>query len=436
MERILIKDLKSEVSKSVLIKGWVSVRRDQGKMVFFDIRDRSGSVQGVVLPQATEAISVAKEIRPEYVVEMEGIVNQRPPKNINPEILNGDIELEIKSIKILSVAEPPFELQSEINIDTYLDHQPFTLRSSRARDVFKVQETLISGFREGLRNQDFTEFQAPALVGGDAEGGAAAFTVDYYYNQKAYLATSPQFYKQIMVGVYERCFATPKVFRGEKHATTRHLSEYSSLDFEMGFINDHTDVMEVLEKTINHIVSSIKEKHTDILKRFNVEEILLPRKIPVLKLREVQKILGVAEDPDLEPEQERAISEWAKENHKSDFVFVTHYPVSKRPFYTYEDESDKGFTKSFDLLFRGLEITTGGQRVHNHDELIERMKMKGLDPKKFLFYLEAFKVGMPPHGGSATGLERLTARILGLSNVKEATLFPRDINRIDTLLSE
>ena len=423
MERTLIGELAGKKGEAVLIQGSVSVRRDQGKMVFFDFRDRSGAVQGVVLPKS-EAIETAKEVRNEYVVSVEGKVNARPEKNVKADTQNGDIELEVTKIEIISKAEIPFELGSEVNLDTYLDHMPFTLRSEKAKQIFKVQEAIIQGFRDGMKAQDFVEFQAPALVGGDAEGGAAAFKVDYYYDQKAFLATSPQIYKQIMVGVFERAFTTPKIFRGEKHSTSRHLSEYSSLDFEMGFIKDHTDVMAALERTMRLIVDKVGLP------------VVMPEKIPVLKLREVQKILGVSTDePDLEPEHERAIGEWALKEHNSDFVFVTHYPVSKRPFYTYEDENDKGYTKSFDLLFRGLEITTGGQRVHNHDELVDRMKGRGLKPELFSYYLQAFKVGMPPHGGSATGLERLTARLLNLPNVKEATLFPRDLNRIDTLLS-
>ncbi len=422
MDRMLIGELGKHVGETVSVSGWVDVRRDQGKMVFFDFRDRSGSVQGVVLPKSN-AMETAKDVRSEYVVRVGGVVNKRPEKNTQANRQNGEIELEIISIEVLSKAEIPFELGAEVNLDTYLDHQPYTLRSQKARDIFKVQGTIIQAFRDSMRTQDFVEFQAPALVGGDAEGGAAAFEVEYYYDHKAYLATSPQFYKQIMVGVFERAFTTPKVFRGEKHSTTRHLSEYSSLDFEMGFIKDHLDVMAVLTQTIRHIVD-----RTGL-------SVALPKEIPVLKLREAQKILGVSEDPDLEPEHERAICAWALKEKGSDFVFVTHYPVSKRPFYTYEDEADPGYTKSFDLLFRGLEVTTGGQRIHTYEHLVERIKDKGLDPEKFSFYLEAFKVGMPPHGGSATGLERLTARLLNLPNVKEATLFPRDLNRIDTLLS-
>jgi len=422
--RVLIRDLQNHIDEEVLVQGWIDVRRDQGKMIFFDFRDRTGTVQGVVLPKSP-AMDTAKDIRSEYVVSVAGKVNKRPEKNINPEIQNGDIELEITGISVLSKAETPFERDAELNIDTYLDHQPYTLRSKEAQRIFKVQAVIVEAYREALRERGFVEFQAPALVGGDAEGGAAAFKVDYYYEQKAYLATSPQFYKQIMVGVFERAFSTSKVFRGEKHATTRHLSEYSTLDFEMGFIQDHTDVMATLEEVMRHIAKRVPEG-----------EMRMPEKIPVLTLREVQKTLGVSlDEPDLEPEHERAICEWVFKEHGSDFLFVTHYPMSKRPFYTYEDENNPGYSKSFDLLFRGLEISTGGQRVHRYDELVERLQARGMDPALFSFYLETFKVGMPPHGGSAVGLERLTARMLNLANVKEATLFPRDLNRIDTLLS-
>jgi len=435
MERTLIKDLKSKTGEAVLIQGWVSVRRDQGKMVFFDFRDRSGSVQGVTLPQSG-AIETAKEIRTEYVVGVEGVVNTRPEKNVNADIQNGDIELEITNIEIIAKAEIPFELGGELNLDTYLDHLPYTVRSARARDIFAVQATIIEAFRASLRGREFVEFQAPAIVGGDAEGGAAAFKVDYYYDQKAFLATSPQLYKQIMVGAFERVFTTAKIWRGEKHATARHLSELVQMDFEMGFIKDHADVMDALEATMRDVVAAVGEKHSDILARFGVELPKLPKgKFPTLKLKEAQDLLGIPHEPDLEPEHERQLHEWALREHNSDFVFVTHFPLSKRPFYTFEDPDDLGHTRYFDLLFRGLEVNSGGQRVHNYDTLVERIKQKGLDPEKFAFYLQAFKVGMPPHGGCSTGLERLTARMLELANIREATLFPRDLNRIDTLLS-
>lgn len=441
-ERTYIADLGSKKGERASISGWVSVRRDQGKLVFFDFRDMTGTVQGVVLP-GSPAMEIAKEVRGEYVVRVEGQVNARPEKNIQTDRQNGDIELEVGNLTVLSAAQDlPFALGTDVNLDTYLDYLPYTLRDPKKKEIFKLQATLIEGFREGLRKQRFTEFQAPALVGGDAEGGASAFKVDYYYEQKAYLATSPQLYKQIMVGVLERAFTTPKIFRGEKHATTRHLSEYSSLDFEMGFIRDHRDVMAALEATVRHMLERVLTEHPGIFERFGTTAPLLPAEIPVIKLREGQEIIerefgGKAiGEPDLEPEHERQLCEWSAREHGSDFLFVTHYPVAKRPFYTYEDEEDPGFTKSFDLLFRGLEITTGGQRVHDYGLLIEKARAKGLDPDLFSYYLMAFKYGMPPHGGSATGLERLTARLLDLPNVKEATLFPRDINRIDTRLSE
>lgn len=256
------------------------------------------------------------------------------------------------------------------------------------------------------------------------------------------MATSPQLYKQIMVGVYEKVFTTGNVFRAEKHSTSRHTNEYTSLDMEMGFINDHHDVMKLTSLLMEHIVLSVEKRGERELKLFGQEKIKVSKEIPYIKLRDAQKIIkkergeNCESEPDLSPQHERWISEYALKEYDSDFIFVTHFPVEKRPMYTYEDEDDPGYTKSFDLLFRGIEINTGSQRVHNHATLVENIKKKGLDPEKFSFYLQAFKYGMPPHGGFGMGLERLTAKFLGLGNVKEATLFPREINRIDTLLSE
>ncbi len=436
-DRLYIKDLKDHAGKEVAIAGWVDVRRDQGKMVFFDLRDMTGKVQCVALPSHADAIEQAKDIRPEWVLKISGTVNQRPEKNINKEVLNGEIELEVMGIEVLSQAiDLPFEKDAEVNLDTYLDYLPLTLRTERGKDIFKVQETIIHAFREALQKESFTEFQCPAIAGGDAEGGAMAFKIDYYNDQTAYLATSPQLYKQIMTGIFEKVFTTPKIFRGEKHSTTRHLSELTQMDFEMAFIQDEKDVMEVLEKVIQHIVKQVAENHSEVFSRFNTEVPLAPKKFPILTLRQAQKILGVAEDPDLEPEQERNICEWAKKEHHSDFVFITRFPTAKRAFYTYEEPSEAPYSRGFDLLFRGLEINSGAQRIHNYDSLIKKMKERGLDPEKFSFYLQTFKYGMPPHGGCSTGLERMTARMLELANVKEATLFPRDMNRIDKRLSE
>ncbi len=441
MERTLIAELGKKVGEKALIEGWVSVRRDQGKMVFFDFRDRSGIAQGVTLPQS-EAIGTAKETAREAVVAVVGTVNKRPEKNVNPNMQNGDIELEIHSIEALAAPRDlPFDLDAELNIDTYLDFLPYTLRADKARAVFKVQAEITKAYRAFLGSDGFTEFQAPKLIGDDAEGSGEVFEVAYLYGKTAHLATSPQLYKQIMVGVFERVFAIGNVFRAEKHSTTRHLNEYTSMDAELGFIRDHTDIMAVETRLMKAICEHLEKTCTAEFALLKAEVPVVPETIPSMKLREAQELIfketgkDKRTEPDLEPEDERWLCEWAKRTHNSDFVFVTHYPVSKRPFYTYEDESDKGFTKSFDLLFRGVEITTGGQRRHDYDNLIEGMKMKGLVPENFSFYLQAFKYGMPPHGGWGMGLERLTAKFLGLHNVKEATLFPRDINRIDVRLT-
>ncbi|MBX4192006.1 aspartate--tRNA(Asn) ligase [Candidatus Parcubacteria bacterium] len=440
MERTLIGELNTKEGQEVTIQGWVSVRRDQGKMVFFDFRDRTGSVQGVVLPKS-EAIETAKEVRNEYVVSVVGMVNKRPEKNVNAGVQNGDIELEVKQIEIISKAEIPFELGSEVNLDTYLDNMPFTLRTPKQKAIFKVQAEIIKAYRAFLNSEGFTEFQAPKLIGDDAEGSGEVFEVKYLYDKTAHLATSPQLYKQIMVGVFERVFTTGNVFRAEKHATTRHLNEYTSIDAEMGFIKDHTDVMDMETKLMRHICEHLRTTCNEEFKLLDAQVPEVGETIPHIKLREAQELIfketgkDKRNEPDLEPEDERWLCEWSKREHNSDFVFVTHYPVSKRPFYTYEDEQDPGFTKSFDLLFRGIEITTGGQRRHNLENLIEGAKNKGLDPNNFSYYFQAFKTGLPPHGGWGMGLERLTAKFLNLANVKEATLFPRDINRIDTLLS-
>jgi nondiscriminating aspartyl-tRNA synthetase len=441
MERTTIVNLGSHVGKEVSISGWVDVRRDQGKMVFFDFRDRSGVVQGVVLPKSP-AMEVAKDVRSEYVVRVEGIVNKRPEKNAQADKQNGDIELEINSITVLSKAEVlPFPKDEEVNLDTYLDYLPLTLRSERARAIFKVQAEIANAYRGFLGLEGFTEFQAPKLIGDDAEGGANVFSVPYFNDKVAHLGTSPQFYKQIMVGVLERVYAIGNVYRAEKHSTTRHLNEYTSMDLEMGFITDHHDLMSLETRLMHAIIEQLRENCAGEFKLLGAELPKAPKEFPVLKLREALELIyketgrDNRNEPDLEPEDERWLSEWALKEKGSDFIFVTHYPVAKRPMYTMEDAEDPGYTKSFDLLFRGVEITTGGQRRHEYDNLVEGIKMKGLDPEKFSYYLQAFKYGMPPHGGWGMGLERLTQKMLGLANVKEASLFPRDINRIDTRLS-
>lgn len=435
MKRTLIVELGKHVGETVSINGWVDVRRDHGKLVFLDIRDRSGKVQCVCLPNHAEAVATAQTLRPEWVVRIEGIVNERPEKMRTSE-QNGGLELETVAIEVLAQAqELPFEKDTEVNLDTRLDNRPLTLRSERERAIFSVQATIVDAYRRSLRRQGFTEFQAPGLVGGDAEGGSAVFKVDYYDHKTAYLATSPQLYKQIMVGVFERVSTIAKVFRAEKSTTTRHLSESTQMDFEMGFIKDEMEVLDVLESVIRDVVTEVGEKHADAFALLGAEIPKLGEKFPRITLREAQEIVGSTED-DMDPEGERKICEWALKEHNSDFVFITKFPAKVRAFYTMPDESSgAGLSRGFDLLFRGLEINSGAQRINKYDEMVTRFEQRGMDPDKFSFYLQAFKYGMPPHGGCSTGLDRFTMKLLNLANVREASLFPRDMNRIDTLLS-
>jgi nondiscriminating aspartyl-tRNA synthetase len=442
MKRVYIKDLKRNLGKEVSISGWVDVRRDHGKLIFVDLRDMTGKVQTVIIPDHVEAYKIAKELRGEWVVAMVGKVNERPAKMANGNEANGTIEFEVFTIRVLSAAkELPFELTAETNIDTYLDYLPLTLRATKHAAVFKIQAVIVKAFRDFFNSQDFTEIQAPKLIGDDAEGGANSFNVEYF-KHIAHLAQSPQLYKQIMVGVFERVFAVGNVYRAEKHSTTRHLNEYTSLDVEMGFIESHEDIMNMETEFLKYLSNTLEKECAAEFKLLGAKIPKVSDEISRMTLREAQKLIAketgkdCVGEPDLEPEHERWLCAYAAEKLDSEFIFITNFPTAQRPFYTYRDEKDPTYTKGFDLLFRGVEITTGAQRIHNYDDLVSSLKEKKLNPEKFSFYLQAFKYGLPPHGGFGLGLERLTAKLLGIDNVKEATLFPRDLNRIDILLSE
>ncbi|MDB4984019.1 MAG: aspartyl-tRNA synthetase, archaeal type [Patescibacteria group bacterium] len=443
-DRILIADLNQHIDQEVAICAWTDTRRDQGKMVFFEFRDRTGKVQGVTLPNSP-AMEIAKTLRSEWVVKVTGKVNKRPERNIQADKINGDIELEVLGVEVLSEAhELPFNSTADLNLDTLLDNRPLTLRRPREQAIFKVQSEILGSFREFLTKENFTEFRAPAIVGGDAEGGTEVFKFDYFYGKTAYLGTSPQLYKQMMVGVFERVFTVANVFRAEKHATARHLNEYTSLDIEMGFIDGPEDVMKMESRLLKYVTEHLKKVCSKEFELLGAEFPLIPEgdMFPAMKLTDAQKLISDAtgvdctQEPDLDPEHERWLCEYSKKEFGSDFIFITNYPRTKRPFYAMDDENVPGRTKCYDLLFRGLELISGNQREHRYEKLVEKMKWKGLDPEKFSFYLQAFKYGLPPHGGLGMGLERLTARFLNIPNIKEATLFPRDINRIDQLLSK
>jgi nondiscriminating aspartyl-tRNA synthetase len=328
----------------------------------------------------------------------------------------------------------PFEVKNlNVSLPVLLDWRPLAFKNENIRKIFHVQEIIANSFRQTLKSLDFFEFQAPTIVPANAEGGAAVFHIDYY-DSDAYLAQSPQLYKQIMVGGFERVFTVAKVFRAEPSVTTRHLAEYTSLDAEMGFISSWEDLMETCQAVMKTVIANLEGKY----------QIDLPKisdNIPRIKMREAQEIIfqrterDHRKEPDLAPEDEKDICEYAKEKYNSDFIFITHYPVKKRPFYTFADPQDPDYTLSFDLLCRGLEIVTGGQRINQCDQLVANIKKWGNKPEDFEYYPQAFKYGLPPEGGFAIGLERLTKQILGLENIREACAFPRDMERIDQRLS-
>ncbi len=438
MKRILTLETLKNIKKEVALAGWVDRRRDHGRLVFIDLRDRSGVVQVV---GGTEL----GELRPEFVVEIVGRVEKRPENLINPKIPTGAVEVKAKRVKVLAeAASLPFDMGTEelnLELPTLLDYRALTLRYPKVQAIFKVQEAIIAGFRMALKELGFTEFQAPAIVPVATEGGAEVFPVKYF-DHTAYLAQSPQLYKQILVGVFERVFTLAHAYRAEPSVTARHLTEYLSLDAEMGFIESWEEVVDTAEAVIKKTLAAVAQGCSRELEMYGASVPETSGKIPRIKIRDAQEIIfkrtgrDVRREPDLSPEDEREICRWAGEEYKSELLFVTHYPVSKRPFYTYPDPKDADYTLSFDLLGRGMELVTGGQRINDYNQLLANAKKWGNDPKDFELYLQAFKYGMPPEGGFALGVERLTMQILGLENLREASLFPRDMERIDGRLSE
>lgn len=444
-KRIFIKELREHKNEDVLIKGWVNVRRDQGKMIFFDFRDMTGTVQGVVLPQNQETLEIGKQLRQECVVAVQGTVNERPEKNRNANIDNGDIELEIKSITILAMADIlPFDMSLEgfnLDITTELDNRALTIRHPKIQAVFKVKETIIDAFRTIMKEHMFFEFQAPSIVPATAEGGAEVFKIGYF-NKSAYLSQSPQLYKQIVMTAFERCFSVNKVFRAEPSSTTRHLTEIVSLDAEMAFIDSWKDIRDMAEKTIRFILSEIQSRNKKELALLNVELPEMISETPTLSLREAhQKIFDTfgrdnRGDKDLSSQDEVDICEIIKKETGSDFVFVYGYPTRQKPFYVYPNEEEPEYNEGVDLICRGRELLSGGRRINDYNQLMKHVDEWGLDPKTISMFLQAFRYGVPPEGGFAFGAERITMQFLNLANVRQACMFPRDMNRIDARLNE
>lgn len=412
-------------NRAVTLHGMVHALRDLGGVTFLTLRTREGLVQ-CVCPRRPEGV------REECAVSVSGVLRPEPRAP-------GGAELAEARFTVLSrpAAPPPVPLskKSSVSLDTELSLRPVTLRAPRARAVFRIQAAVCRAFREFLQGEGFTEIHTPKLGQAGAEGGSSQFRLDYF-GRKAVLAQSPQLYKQAMVGVFERVYEIGPVFRAEKHATQRHLNEYTSLDLEMGFLHSFTDLMALEQGFLRRLVALLRQEYAGELALLGAE---LPdaEHIPAVRFDEAKRLAAEAygyairEPYDLEPEEEQHIGRYAKEVWGSDFVFVTHYPGRKRPFYTMDDPEDPRYTLSFDLLFRGMEITTGGQRIHNYGQQVEKLKARGMEPEDFSGYLLFHKHGAPPHGGLGIGLERLTMQLCGLDNIRRASLFPRDRTRLE-----
>ncbi|MFI6484647.1 aspartate--tRNA(Asn) ligase [Nonomuraea sp. NPDC050663] len=413
MSRVLSAALSEHVGHSVTIAGWVHRRRRLKSVSFLIVRDRAGLAQVVVhegeLPPEESVVEVTATV----------VANQQAP---------GGVELVEPEIAVLSepAQAPPFDLfrpAVPAALPTVLDHAPVALRHPALRAVLEISGASVAGFRATLDSAGFTEIHTPKLVASATESGANVFQVDYF-GRPAYLAQSPQFFKQMMVGVFERVYEVGPVFRAEPHDTARHLAQYTSLDVELGFVRDHRDVMAVLREVLSGMVESVRRRG------HGVELPRVPEEIPALHFTEAKALAGDDGEPDLSPAQERALSEWALREHGSEFVFVTGYPMVKRPFYTHPDPGRPGYSNGFDLLFRGMELVTGGQRLHRHADYLAALAERGEPAEPYEGYLSAFAHGMPPHGGFAIGLERWVSRLAGLPNVRQAALFPRDLHRL------
>ena len=348
-------------------------------------------------------------------------------------------DLQMIQIEVLSkpVEPSPVVINNkcvDTSMETLLNFRPVTLRNEKERAIFKLQEGITYGIREFLKKEKFTEIRTPKIVYAGAEGGANIFRLDYF-GREAYLAQSPQFYKQMMVGVFERVYEIAPVFRAEKHDTSRHLNEYTSVDFEMGYICSFEDIMQMETMMLKHVMEYLNEQYGDEIRLLKVKLPVI-KEIPAIKFKEAKELISVEyhrpikDFDDFEPEEEKLLFELIKKKTESEFVFVTHYPSPKRPFYAMDSVENEEETLSFDLLFRGLEITTGGQRIHGYKEQVEKMVRRGMNTELFESYLMMHKYGMPPHGGLGLGLERFTSKLLEQENVRLSTLFPRDINRL------
>lgn len=427
--RTLAADLpQAQPGRQVRLEGWIHRRRFLAAVTFLIVRDRTGLAQVVIRADDQEALGVARDHGEESVVAVTGLATP------NPAAPGG---MELTGPRIIPLAgpaqAPPVELWRptlDASLPTLLDHAAVTWRHPAQRAAWQLAAASLRGFRSALDGLGFTEIQTPKLVPSATESGASVFGVDYF-GGRAYLAQSPQFYKQAMVGVFERVYETGPVFRAEPHDTARHLAEYVSLDAELGFIGSHRDVLAVLRHALAGMTAAAREQAAPAVERLGITLPEVPAEFPVIHFRDALDLAGAPPDePDLAPAHEQALGRWAAREHGSDFLAVEGYPMRKRPFYTHPQPADERWSNSFDLLFRGVELVTGGQRLHRYADYLAAIRARGGDPAAYAGYLDCFAHGMPPHGGFAIGLERWTSRLTGAENVREVTLFPRDLHRL------
>ena len=426
MERILITNVSNFQEKEIKIEGWVYRIRKLKNITFLVIKDRSGLIQCIFDNEVRDL----NTLKIESVISVVGIVKSSN-NSLHPcEIIGNEFHI------ISEAQELPIEINKKelnINLDTILNNRILSLRHEKTNSIFKIQNIIVQSFREFLIKNDFTEIFTPNIVAEGTEGGTELFKVDYF-GKTAYLAQSPQFYKQMMVGAgFERVFEVAHVYRAEEHNTSRHLNEYVSMDLEMGFINDEFDIVNLEEKLIKYMLKSLEEKAKRYLEILKVEVPRIENSIPRMDFSEAISVLREVYgkenlEDDLDPESEKLICSYVKEKFNCDFIFLVNYPIKKRAMYTMPFK--EGGSRSFDLLFKGVEITSGGERINNYNMLIESIKNKGLNPEHYENYTDIFKYGMPKHGGLAIGLERFTARLLSLENVREASFITRDRTRI------
>lgn len=435
MERTLSNDVKSHVGNEVLVRGWLHKKRLLGGLNFIVIRDRSGLTQ-IVLQDETE-IEKLRGLQVGTILSVQG-------KAVNEPRAPGGAELhEPKvTVEVPVTDESPIEIDKPLshkpeNLDTLFDTRVIGLRNLKEQAIFKIQAEVEEAIGGYLKSQDFVQFNSPKLLPGATEGGAELFKLDYF-GKEATLAQSAQFYKQVLVGVYERVFEINPTYRAEPSATTRHMTEFITVDAEMGFVT-FPEILDLLSNLVNAVVKDVWEKHEAELKMWEAAKPVLPAKFPVMTMAEVHQKYTEATgtstvgEKDLRPDEERWICDFAGENLSSEAVFVTEWPESEAKFYHKVIEEKLEFAERFDLLLRGVEIATGSMREHRYDVLVKQLQQKAgakPDDPGFKYFLQAFRYGLPPHGGFGMGLERLTEKIIGLHNVKEATLFPRDINRL------